>query len=118
MITYFEPMVDRWSGDTPATPARPRPTRPDLDVLARRRADGRVEIISAPHATRVTLEFLAAADPAVVQVRGCVIHLAGQVAYWVTGWDPACACLLVERVDDAHTGRGQATMVLASPGAS
>jgi hypothetical protein len=67
----------------------------DLDVV--RHPDGRVEIRQAPQTTYLTLEFLTAADPAVVRVQGRQIFLAGQVEYRVTGWDVVQGVLLAER---------------------
>lgn len=67
------------------------------DVSTVRHPDGRVEILSAPPVTAITLEFLAAVDPAVVVVRGDRVALAGQIEYRVTGWDPLQRALLAER---------------------
>lgn len=68
------------------------------EVVCRRHADGRVEILQAPPVARMSLELLAGGDPAVVKVRGREITLAGQVVYRVTGWDDTGCCLLLERL--------------------
>jgi hypothetical protein len=74
------------------------------DVECRRHEDGRVEILSAPPTTRISLELLTAADPAVFKVTGRTIAIAGQVVYRVTGWDNLSSCLLAELVEDKRGG--------------
>lgn len=68
------------------------------DLVCQRHGDGRVEIVSAPPTTRISLEFLTAADPAVVVVRGHRLTLATQVEYEVTGWDAMSHALIAKRV--------------------
>ncbi|HEV7651344.1 MAG TPA: hypothetical protein VGP26_24605 [Actinophytocola sp.] len=63
-----------------------------------RRADGRIEIKSAPPNTLMSLEFLNRADPAVFRVGGREVTLAGQVTYRVVGWDNVQSALILERV--------------------
>lgn len=67
----------------------------DLDIV--RHEDGRVEIRRAPQTTYISLEFLLAADPAVVRVQGRQVFLGGQVEYRITGWDDVQGVLLAER---------------------
>ncbi|UVS81839.1 hypothetical protein [Actinokineospora sp. UTMC 2448] len=69
-------------------------------VEVHRHDDGRVEIVSAPPWTLISLELLAAADPVVFQVAGRRISLAGQVTYEVTGWDETQACLVARRIGE------------------
>jgi hypothetical protein len=76
----------------------------DVDVV--RHEDGRVEIIDAPPVTRISLEFLCAADPVTVKVTGRRITLGGQVVYEVTGWDNFSSALLARLVEDRRVGRG------------
>ncbi|PXY21129.1 hypothetical protein [Prauserella muralis] len=64
----------------------------------RRHADGLVEILRAPEIAYVALEFLLAADPAVVTAHGGrELTFAGQVTYRVTGWDDLQACLILQK---------------------
>lgn len=72
-------------------------------VEVHRHEDGRVEILQAPPKTRITLEFIAAADPVVVRVTGNLITLAGQVVYRVVGWDQHA--LLAELAEDRRGAR-------------
>ncbi len=77
----------------------------------RRHDDGRVEVLLAPAVARVSLDLLACADRAVLQVSGNRITVAGQVVYRVTGWDRHGGCLKAELVEDRRSGvsGGQAT---------
>lgn len=68
-------------------------------IAARREADGRLVIEQAPKTAYLPLELLASADPVVFVVSGNTIHLAGQVTYRVTGWDPVQSALVLERRD-------------------
>lgn len=70
-----------------------------------RHGDGRIEIRSAPPTVRFSLDFFAAADPAVVRVGGNRIALADQVVYRVTGWDGNGQALLAELVEDRRLAR-------------
>ena len=66
-----------------------------------RHEDGRVEVLQAPHVTRISLESLATGDPALTgHVRGNLITFGGQVVYRVTGWDNLSKALLAELVED------------------
>lgn len=78
------------------------------EVRCQRHEDGRVEIVQAPPVARITLGFLASADPVVVRVSGNTVTLAGQVVYRVTGWDNYGSCLLAERVEDRRGASGAA----------
>lgn len=69
-------------------------------VECRRHDDGRVEVLTAPPRTRITLEFLTAADPAVVRVSGNTVTVAGQVVYRITGWDRLSSALLADLAED------------------
>lgn len=89
----------------------------------RRHEDGRVEILSAPPRIRVSLEFLAAADPVVVKVAGDRITLAGQVEYQVVGWDSTFHCLLADVREDrrpnaapSQAGASEAMSTASMPG--
>lgn len=68
------------------------------ELVATRHPDGRVEIVSTPPTTLISLEMLVSADPHVFVVRGHRITLAAQVEYEVTGWDPASHALVAKRV--------------------
>lgn len=74
-------------------------------VEMRRHDDGRVEILSAPPRTRISLEFLHTADRVVVRVSGNTVGLAGQVVYRVVGWDPLGSALLADLVEDRRAVR-------------
>jgi len=71
------------------------------EVVCHREADGRVVVVQAPPVARMSLEFLADADPAVVKVRGDRISLAGQATYRVTGWDSHSHALLLRKGPDS-----------------
>jgi len=62
--------------------------------------DGRVQVLSAPPLTRISLELIAEADPAVLKIRGDLITVAGQVVYRITGWDDLGKALLAKLVED------------------
>ena len=67
------------------------------EVILRRHAHGRVEVLQAPPAASISLALLAEADRFLIRVNGNRISLAGQVAYRVVGWDPQQSALLLER---------------------
>lgn len=71
-----------------------------------RHDNGLVEIVEAPPVTRVSLEFLLAADPVTVKVSGRKLIFGGQVVYEVTGWDNFSSALVAELVEDRRPGRG------------
>jgi len=74
------------------------------EVVLHREADGRVVVTQAPPVTRMSLAFLASADPVTVKVSGNRVSLGGQVAYRVVGWDAHGSALLLER--EAPLGAG------------
>lgn len=76
------------------------------DVVCDGHDDGRVEVKQAPPRTRISLEMLLAADPAVFKVTGNLVTLAGQVVYRVVGWDDHSKALLAELVEDRRRVRG------------
>lgn len=76
------------------------------EVREVRHDNGMVEILEAPPVTRISLEYIHCADPAVVKVSGRKITLAGQVVYEVTGWDQFTSALVAKLVEDRRPGRG------------
>lgn len=69
-------------------------------LVVRREATGAVVIEQAPARALISLELLAAADPAVFKVSGRRITLGGQVVYRVAGWDEIQSCLIADLDED------------------
>lgn len=65
-----------------------------------RHEDGRMQVLSAPPTTRISLELIAEADPVLLKIRGNVITFAGQVVYRVTAWDTLGKALIAELAED------------------
>lgn len=76
------------------------------EFVCRRHEDGRVEVVEAPPTTRISLEFVHAADPAVVKVSGRLVTIGGQVTYRVTGWDSHGQALLAGLAEDRRPKAG------------
>lgn len=73
------------------------------NLKLQRHDDGRVEILNLelPQRTRIALELLVAADPAVLRVEGGQrLVFAGQVVYRACGWDELSHALLADLVED------------------
>lgn len=69
------------------------------EVVLKQHTNGRLEVLQADSAIRISLGFIADADQRTVRVTCDAVHIAGQVTYRITGWDPTVDALIAERID-------------------